>query len=582
MDLSSEPALHDLEPVELESRVEAHLARLGIRGLPIVAVLLVCGIIAAIVGSGDAEEASSLPGASGSVVRSDDGTGAAVGDQSSAAATPGAPAGGPNAGAPVGGGTGAGEGAGTGGGEGRGGPGQAAAASACAGGDRQVPWTKYSPACVAAFEGDNGGDTAPGVTGDSVTLVYRRQNTASQAAISALAGEAVPNDDEYIADLQTYAALFNQQYELYGRKVEVVPYQGQSDYLQEDLGNNQSLAQADAATARELGGFIDITFPSAGSLFYSAALFDEGIIAYGFPLNPDTYYEQNAPYAVNWWISGTGWAKWAANLVCQRMAGMPAAFAGDPAMHGKQRVFGLVGVEFPTWLQVADDIKARLSAQCGVDVAAFVTYAENLGTMQQDASSAVARMRDAGVTTVICFCDPLMPIFISQQASDQDYRPEWIFQNQYDAIDQQADQSQFAHAIAPGPPLRPAEQTEAYAAYKLVDPDGEPRSIYFQAAYSTMLHVFGSLQSAGPDLNPTSYLGGVFSMPSSLPGGDLGDWRFGSGAFTPVVSTGVVWWKTDKPSQNGRPGGWVDCEGGVSFPLDDPGSWGSGQLECFR
>jgi hypothetical protein len=578
MDLSTEPALHDLESVELESRVEAHLARLGIRGLPLVAVLLVCGIIAALVGPGDADGASSFADASGSVVRSDDGTGAAVGDGSPAAATPGAPAGGDAAGEPVG----AGGGAGTGGGEGRGGPGQPAASSGCAGGDRQVPWTKYSPACVAPFEGDNGGATAPGVTGDTVTLVYRRQNTASQAAISALAGEAVPNDDEYIADLQTYAALFNQQYELYGRKVEVVPYQGQSDYLQEDLGNNQSLAQADAATARGLGAFIDITFPSAGSLFYSAALFDEGIIAYGFPLNPDEYYEQNAPYAINWWISGTGWAKWAANVVCQRMAGMPATFAGDPAMHGKERVFGLVGVEFPTWLQVADDIKARLSAQCGVDVAAFVTYAENLGTMQQDASSAVARMRDAGVTTVICFCDPLMPIFISQQASDQDYRPEWIFQNQYDAIDQQADQSQFAHAIAPGPPLRPKEQTEAYAAYKLVDPDGEPRSIYFQAAYATMLHVFGSLQSAGPDLNPASYLGGVFSMPPSLPGGDLGDWRFGSGAFTPVVSTGVAWWKTDKPSQNGRPGGWVDCEGGVSFPLDDPGSWGSGQLGCFR
>lgn len=575
MDLSSEQSLHDLEPVEFEARVEAHLARLGLRGLPFVAMLLVCGIIAALVGGGGVDESTS-----GADAQFDDGL---DGERSSAPtpATPGAPSGaptgeempnngGPSAVDPATSGADAGSSEG------------GSQAAGCAGGGRQVPWTKYSPACVVPFEGDNGGPTAPGVTADTLTLSYRRQNTASQAAISALAGEAVPNDDEYIADLQTYAALFNQQYELYGRKVEVVPYQGQSDYLQEDLGNNQSLAQADAATAAELGAFIDITFPSAGSLFYSAALFDEGIIAYGFPLNPDAYYEQNAPYAINWWISGTGWAKWAANVVCQRMAGMPATFAGDPSMHGKQRVFGLVGVEFPTWLQVADDIKARLSSQCGVDVAAFVTYAENLGTMQQDASSAVARMRDSGVTTVICFCDPLMPIFITQQASDQDYRPEWIFQNQYDAIDQQADQSQFAHAIAPGPPLRPAQQTEAYAAYKLVDPDGEPRSIYFQAAYSTMLHVFGAVQSAGPDLNPATYLRGVFSMPPSLPGGDLGDWRYGPGAFTPVASTGVVWWKTDKPSQNGRPGGWVDCEGGVSFPLDDPSSWGSGQLECFR
>ena len=579
MDLSSERSLNDLEPIELESRVEAHLAQLGLRSLPFVAVLLVCGIIAALVGQPDSGEGSSLAGTSEFGAQFDDGIG---GERSSAPpqATSSAPPGAPTDETSNGGGPSVADPAPSApdGGPSEGG-GQTAA---CAGGDRQVPWTTYSPACLIPFEGDNGGATAPGVTADTITLVYRRQNTASQAAISALAGEAVPNDDEYIADLQTYAALFNQQYELYGRKIEVVPYQGQSDYLQEDLGNNQSLAQADAATARELGAFIDVTFPSAGSLFYSAALFDEGIIAYGFPLNPDSYYEQNAPYAINWVMSGTGWAKWAANVVCQRMAGMPATFAGDPSMHDEQRVFGLVGVEFPTWLEVGDDIKARVADQCGVEMAASLTYAENLGTMQQDAASAVARMRDAGVTTVICFCDPLMPIFITQQASDQDYRPEWIFQNQYDAIDQQADQSQFAHAIAPGPAIRPAQQTEAYAAYKLVDPDGEPKSIYYLAAYATMLHVVGAVHSAGPDLNPATYLRGVFSMPPSLPGGDLGDWRFGPGAFTPVASASVVWWKTDKPSQNGRPGGWVDCENGVSFPLNDPASWGSGQLECFR
>lgn len=453
----------------------------------------------------------------------------------------------------------------------------------CSPGVRQVSWTKYAPNCVAAFSGANGGATGQGVTASTITLSYRRSNSGEQTAITAIAGQATPNDDTYLQDMNTYLSLFNKQYELYGRQVVLKPFQGQGDYLQEDIGQGQEQAQADAVTAHDLNAFADVTFPSAGSLFYSQALAAEKVLSWGFPYDPQSWYEKYAPYQYNFFLDGSKWAHWAANTICARMNGLPAVFAGDSAMQSKNRVFGLVAVEFPTWLQSADEIQRNLDTQCGVKMARRVTYPEDISTMQQNGSNIAAQMRAAGVTTVVCFCDPLMPIFVTQSATQQNYRPEWIFQNDYDPISQDADQSQFAHAIAPGPPAPPVSTSEALKAYQLVRPGGKPAEIYYLAAYEVLLQVFGALQAAGPNLNPQTFQQGMFGMPASLPGGDYGDWGFGPGGYTPTSALGVVWWNTKATSPNGKAGTWTACDDNAIYPFNDPTRWGTAhtQLRCF-
>ncbi|MBV8692375.1 MAG: hypothetical protein JOY57_11995, partial [Actinobacteria bacterium] len=431
--------------------------------------------------------------------------------------------------------------------------------------------------------GNNGGATAPGVTADTITLSYRRSNTGEQSAIAAIAGEATPNDNTYLQDMNTYLELFNKQYELYGRHVVLKPYQGQGDYLQEDVGQGQEQAQADAVTARQLGAFADVTFPSAGSLFYSQALAAEKVVSWGFPLNPQSWYEKYSPFQYNFFLDGSKWAQWAGNMVCNRMAGLPAIYAGDSALQSKDRVFGLVSVEFPTWLQTSDEIEHNLQARCGVKLARRVSYPENIGTLQQNGSNIAAQMKAAGVTTVICFCDPLMPIFVTQSASQQNYRPEWLFQNDYDPISQDADQSQFAHAMAPGPSSPPQASSEALKAFQIVRPGGKPAEIYYLAAYEVFLQLFGALQAAGPNLNPQTFQQGMFTVPASLPGGDYGDWGSGAGAFTPTVATSVVWWNVNGTSPNGKAGTWTPCDNNAYYPFKDPTKWGTAhtQLRCF-
>jgi hypothetical protein len=542
--------------------------------VPVVAALVLLGTTAALVSggeesTGDAADQFTAAGAD-ALPAGEVPAGAVDGTAGTAATAPGGQRGGATAG--------------SGGGGRTAGPGGAVAVARsgqrCTAGARQVAWSDYAPPCTGAFGGSNGGATSHGVTGDTIKLTYRRQNASQAAAIRAIAGEAVPIDAQYEHDLQVYMRLFSSQFELYGRKLQLVPYSGEGDYLQEDLGNGQAQANSDGVRARELGGFADLTFPSATSLFYSAALQSQGVIAYGFPVNPQRWYERNSPWQYNTFMSGTAWAAWATNLVCQRMAGETAAFAGDAAFQQRQRVFGLVAVEFPTWLEVADEIAASIEGRCGVKMARRASYAEDLSTMQQDANSMAAQMQSAGVTTVICFCDPLMPIFITDAAERQQYRPEWVVQNQFDPIAQGTNQSQFAHAIAQGPPQTQRGVTEAYRAYKLADPNGEPASIYYAVAYETVLHLASGIQLAGPDLNPQSFRRGVFSIPTG--NGQFGLWSGGDGRYTPVVGIGVVWWNPRARSANGKAGAWVECEGGTIFPFGNPAAWGDGQPRCFQ
>src|SRR5579864_2190594 len=63
-------------------------------------------------------------------------------------------------------------------------PGVAVSGVKCGPGVRQVTWTPYAPPCIPKWSGSNGGATAHGVTGSTITLVLRNPtdwDTAAQA-----------------------------------------------------------------------------------------------------------------------------------------------------------------------------------------------------------------------------------------------------------------------------------------------------------------------------------------------------------------------------------------------------------------
>ena len=361
-------------------------------------------------------------------------------------------------------------------------------------------------------------------------------------------------------------------------------YQGQGDYISEDMGQGQDAAQADAATAYDLGAFADLTFFLKGSQPYWSAVAQKKIVGVGPLAFPDSWFQRNSPYWYSVWPSGSKMAQFIVNVTCRRLAGLPAVFAGDAAMHDKKRVFGLVTPENPEFMELGDSIEHQLQG-CGVKVEKRVSYAINVATFQAESTNMVAQLKASGVTSVLCYCDPLVPQFLSDAADQQNFRPEWVVLNWNDPQARLANQDEWAHAISNGGTWPKRQDSEAYRVFKLAHPDAEPAEQYFDVAYMHVLFLFTALQAAGPNLTPETLQAGLWSLPPSEPG-VYGTWAFGPGTYSPGVDMEIGWWNPDATSnRDGKKGAWQTCGGedGGWMGYFDPAAWGSPgtQLSCF-
>jgi hypothetical protein len=574
---------------EIEAVVRAYLSRIARRYLPVlagvVALLLIVIFVPTASPSGQQQQAGAGTTAG---TTADPGAAGSAGTRSGAAAVGTTPSAG---GAAATGVTGSGPGTtNSGGGAVPAGPvapskaGVARSGVHCRAGARQVTWSVYAPPCVAKYTGNNGGATSRGVTGSTITLSYRVSTSADDAAISAATGSAAPpKDSAFVQDLQTYINYFNTQFELYGRKVVLKTFNGQGDYIQEDQGQGADRAQADAATAHSLGAFGDATFQLRGSNPYWSSLAQQGIVAWG-PLGfPSSYYEKYAPYWYSYTPSGTSVAAWMGDLTCRRMAGMNAIFAPDTTYKHTVRKFGLVHPDNPEYVAVANELKAQLKG-CGVGITREATYSINVAQYQTEATNVVAQMRAKGVTTVLCYCDPVVPIFLGNAAQAQRYHPEWVQPYWGDAQARQPQSGNWGGLIASGGTWPAQSQNEAYTVYKAASHGGEPHEKYFAAAYAELMQIYMGLQAAGPTLTPQNLQRGYQSLPPTGTG-QAGKWRFtGAHQFTPQ-SFGMVGWYDPHHRSNfdGANGGYVSCDSGQLFPFDNPDAWGGPrkQMHCF-
>jgi hypothetical protein len=457
----------------------------------------------------------------------------------------------------------------------------------CAQGVRQFAWSKYAPPCVAAFSGSNGGATSAGVTKDTITITVGFGNTAENSAIQSLAGPATPNDAAWANTIKDYAAYFDKQFETYGRHIVVKTYQMKSDYVQADMGQASAAAQADAQSAKSMGAFADMTaLTNTSSEPYGNDLARLGVINWGFPLRAASNYQQLSPYIYNFLPDGTKWAKWAANLVCQKMDNLPAVYAGG-SQKGQKRKFGIIEVNIPEVQAFGELAKQYASQECGVSMYTL-HYSFDLSSFSQYGSSMMAQMQQSGITTILCPCDPLGPIFMTQAATQEGYYPEWVYYNE-GIVDADYDAKQLTHSLSNGPALPPMNQTEALRIYQQIYPGKMPPSIpYFTWIYGIMLQFYNAVQMAGPDLTPATFHAAMASLPRSLPGGDYGPWWGSSsgvstGEYTPWNAMQVTWWGAGAPRPDGAKGYWTPCQGNVFYSFDDLAAWGpkGQQVRCF-
>jgi hypothetical protein len=481
------------------------------------------------------------------------------------------------------GGTGAtgGTDGGAAGGGATGGGGTTAPPAGCPDRAEQVPGDPYSPPCVQ-FSGSNGGATHKGVTDTTIKVAFRVLNERGfQQTLADLAGASLVDSPSTVTKTVTALAdYFNERFQFYGRKIEIVFYDGQGSNTNELLGKGRDKAEADAIkVAEEIGAFADL---SATSEPYAGALAKRGVIGFGTPYLSRAWHEQRAPFAWSLATDGSIVSELAAEYQVKRLYDKAAVYAagnggdGKP-LQGRPRKFATIAPE-NSWYQESVDNAGAIIEGAGKDAGFNYKYVLDLSTMSDQATTIIAQMKQRNITTIVCGCDPIIPVFISGVANREKYYPEFIIVGtaltDADIVGQLWNQNFASHAfgVSSLQPFQPPTSTIAYAAYKSVRQDEPAFSV--DLIYYQMYMLAIGIQGAGPTLNPATFEAGMFAYPPKL--GPVGLWKFSKGDRTAANDVREIYWDPNAISTyNGKNGAYVGTsrerwESG-KIPGGDPG-----------
>lgn len=535
---------------------------------------------------GNVKRATDLSSTDGPAAALDGSTGTGDAGSQDAAATgsTGGPASGPGATGATGGpgGTGTGAPAGV----------RFGTGAHCTPDSRQIGFSIYNPPCADWTRGSpNGGRTARGVTGDRILVIdYRnRQAAATGTALQAAGASDTPEDIARMREaLRTY---FNNHYETYGREVVIEAM----DATGED--SNEVAMRSDAITIAETKGAFAAFTEGFGPPVLARELAQRGVICICTQSDSTTLYNSVPPYIFSNEPTSEEYYAHTAEYAGKRLARRKAAHAGSAALTTADRRFGFIWVEGQEGApspgaKSARDFFLRELARYGVRPAAEFAYTVDFAGAGEMAASAIARMIDADVTTILMNVDPLFPVFLTREATRQQFFPEWVVSAQAlvgtTFLGRTYDQVQWAHAFGISPiAVLPTDfsKAPAYRAYhhaRPQDSDGD-EGISIAVMYNEMDLLWRGIHMAGPRLTPEAFAQGMFRYPRTggVPTAAL---HYHTRPHpTAVKDFTEVWWDVDRraPDEIGNDGIGVmmRADGGRRYAL---GQWPTSPANVFN
>jgi hypothetical protein len=363
----------------------------------------------------------------------------------------------------------------------------------------------YEMECFADVA-DNGGATAPGVTAETVKVVVY-QAPENDPVLDFITGPINADDTsaQLAATYQGFTDMFNAVLQTYGRTVELEFLQGSG------TSADEVAARADAVKAMDMGAFAVWGGPVLSNA-WTEEIKARGGVCIGCPALRDA-----EPSVFGITPSAAQIRRHFVEYLAKKLAGHPAEHAGDEGMRATERVFGLLYIDTGSQ-DIVDGLADlhELLDDAGIDLAEEIGYELNPGTLAEQASTAIARLQAAGVTSVIIGGDPIAPKTFTEVATQQGYFPEWVLNGaalqDTTAFGRTYDQQQWAHAFG-------ISSLEARTRNGLGDAErlyqwwaGEypPADDTVGVLYPNPLMFFAGLQAAGPDLTMETFRAGIF------------------------------------------------------------------------
>ena len=442
--------------------------------------------------------------------------------------------------------------------------------------------------CYAPFAGDNGGATAQGVTATTIKVVFylpEQSDPILNYITSAIKDTAT--NQQTIDTMQNWVVFYNHYFETYGRKVEMIPYvaTGQS--------NDPVAARADAVTVAT-----DIKpFAVWGGPILTTAFADELAAQHTLCIDcgsgdTNSYFVQRSPYVWALNILPEQQITHVAEYLKKQVNNRNASFAGERDFTTRKRKFGVIDlVVDANSAQLLKDWQQSLSA-AGINVAQYVTYASPVD-LQTSAPALIAKLKDAGVTSVIFSGDPIAPQAITRAATSQNYFPEWIVSGSVlsdtAAFGRTYDQRQWAHAFGVSFGAARTGVTGAISLYQWSFGQNPPDLTAAATSVVDAALFYPVIQGVGPDLTAQNFMSALFAGPPTPHAITQPSLSYGNKGIWPVTDFGgvddatEVWWNPSisGPDELGRQGqGLYEYVGGGTRYL--PGHWPSGPTTAFQ
>lgn len=482
------------------------------------------------------------------------------------------------------------------------GTGERPATKRCVGNPPRQTEDKLSPPCVAHFDGDNGGATAPGVTADEIVVLViedsgfievTSRGTERRPVNRCFDIDAAPTDEWHLLTfgLRAFSQFFNARYMTYGRRVHF----HQCWTNRDSQPTTPETARAEMNEwIRQYQPFATMMYPIAYEEVYIEEAARNDVVTFKSSSRLAEFYRRWPGLLWSHTGSVEVRAELYADYVCTEVVPHAVSFGANDNI-GQPRRLGLVYTDADGASQAeafAHQARASIEA-CGGEFHAVgrVPYPFVVGPANQSAAQEnMARFQGSDVTTVIWAMG--FDSESSKAAANQSYYPEWIVAGdaRLDGWQPNREQNQdawrHAWAVSPAVLSPPVEDSDCYRALSEGDPNmnEQDRKLlctnFFYEHYDHR-QLFTGIQVAGPRLTLQNVDKGFHAIPPA-PSNDptVPACFYLPGDYTCVKDGVAMWWDPDSPSPGqSDPGCYRMVNGGQRYVA---GAWPEGDVLALK